>query len=141
MGEPARRQLSRAADAQGGTAGQHLCRSRREVGVSALSDVAAGAGGALWWSAATARDKALDDLRAEQGINAQLRAGVDTQNTAILAQATLARQAEARALVAQQAAAANGRRYDQALQQIAGARATSCVDAMPYVNQLLEKVR
>lgn len=77
----------------------------------------------------------------EQGVNAQLRAGVDAQNTAILTQAQLAREAEARGLAAQQAAAANGRRYDQALQQIAGARATSCADAMPYVNQLLEKVR
>ncbi|NYE62179.1 hypothetical protein FHW58_003394 [Duganella sp. 1224] len=100
-----------------------------------------GAGGALWWTAAAARDQALADLRAEQGINAQLRAGVDAQNTAILAQATLAREAEARGQAAMQAAAANGRRYDQALQQIAGARATSCTDAMPYVNQLLEKVR
>ncbi|WP_343728531.1 hypothetical protein [Duganella sp.] len=100
-----------------------------------------GAGGALWWSAATARDQALADLKKEQGVNAQLRAGVDAQNTAILTQAQLAREAEARGLAAQQAAAANGRRYDQALQQIAGARATSCADAMPYVNQLLEKVR
>lgn len=100
-----------------------------------------GAGGALWWSAAAARDEALTDLRAEQGINIQLRAGVDAQNTAILAQATLARQAEARGLAAQQVAAANGRRYDQALQQMAGARATTCAEAMPYVNQLLENVR
>lgn len=99
------------------------------------------AGGALWWSAATARDHALTDLRAEQGINEQLRVGVLAQNFAILAQADRAREAEARGRAAQEAAAANGRRYDQALQQIAGARATSCADAMPYVNQLLEKVR
>lgn len=100
-----------------------------------------GAGGALWWSAAAARDQALAALEREKGVNAQLRAGVDAQNTAILAQATLAREAEARGQAAMQAAAATGRRYDQALQQIASARATTCTDAMPYVNQLLEKVR
>lgn len=99
------------------------------------------AGGALWWSVAAARDQALADLKKEQRINAQLRAGVDAQNTAILAQVDQAREAEARGRAAQEAAAANGRRYDQALQQIAGAKATSCADAMPYVNQLLEKVR
>ncbi|MYM65423.1 hypothetical protein GTP45_01070 [Pseudoduganella sp. FT55W] len=97
--------------------------------------------GTGWWLASAARDKAMVDLRTEQGINAQLRAGVDAQNTAILAQAKLAREAEARGAAAQQAAAANGRRYDQALQQITGVRAASCADAMPYVNQLLEKVR
>jgi hypothetical protein len=42
-----------------------------------------GAGGALWWSAAAARDKALLDLKAVQGENVQLRAGVDDQNRAI----------------------------------------------------------
>lgn len=99
------------------------------------------AGGALWWSAVAARDQALAALDRERGISAQLRAGADAQNTAILAQATRAREAELRGQAAMQAAAANGRRYDQALQQIAGARATSCADAMPYVNQLLEKVR
>jgi hypothetical protein len=100
-----------------------------------------GAGGALLWSASAARDQALADLKKEQGVTAELRAGVVAQNTAILAQADRAREAEARGRAAQEAAAANGRRYDQALQQIAGARATSCADAMPYVNQLLEKVR
>ena len=99
------------------------------------------AGGAMWWSAAAARDKALVDLKAEQGVNAELRAGITTQNTAIFAQAKLTREAEARGDAARQAAAVSGRRFDQALQQLAGARANSCADAMPYVNQLLENVR
>lgn len=99
------------------------------------------AGGALWWSAASARDKALADLKTEQGVTTQLRAGVNAQNSAIQAQATLAREAEARGLAAQQQAAVAGRRFDGALQQLAGARATTCADAMPAVNKLLEQVR
>lgn len=103
--------------------------------------VGGSAGGALWWSATSARDQAVTELKAEQGVSAELRAGVVAQNTAILAQARLAREAEARGLAAQQLAAANGRRFDGALQRIAGARATTCAEAMPAVNQLLESVR
>jgi hypothetical protein len=100
-----------------------------------------GAGGALWWSATAARDKALTDLAAEKGIKAQLRAGVDDQNRAIQTWYRASEDAKARGQAAQQQAAINGQRLDAALQQIAGAKATSCADAMPYVNQLLEKVR
>lgn len=100
-----------------------------------------GAGGALWWSAAAARDQALTDLAAEKGVTAQLRAGVDDQNRAIRLWYDQAKAAEARGAAARQAAEANGRRYDQALAQLAGARATTCDEAMPYVNQLLNDVR
>jgi cytoskeletal protein RodZ len=100
-----------------------------------------GAGGALWWSAATARDHALVDLKAAQGENAQLRAGVDDQNRAIQTWYRASEDAEARGQAAQQEAVVNGRRYDAALTALAGANATTCADAMPYVNQLLEKVR
>jgi hypothetical protein len=99
------------------------------------------AGGTLWWSAAAARDQALADLKAEKGITAELRAGVDVQNRAIVQWHEQAKVAEARGTAARQAAEANGRRYDQALQQIAGARATTCDEAMPYVNKVLESVR
>jgi hypothetical protein len=100
-----------------------------------------GAGGALWWSAASARDKALTDPAAEKGINAQLRAGVDDQDRAIQTWYRASDDAKARGQAAQQQAAANGQHFDAALQQLTGAKATTCVDAMPYVNQLLEKVR
>ncbi|MGV7210513.1 hypothetical protein ACLB1G_21980 [Oxalobacteraceae bacterium A2-2] len=50
-------------------------------------------------------------------------------------------EARARGQAAQVQAQAAGRRYDAALAQLAGARATSCADAMPAVNQLLEQVR
>jgi hypothetical protein len=103
--------------------------------------VGGGAGGALWWAAAAARDKALVDLEAEKGVSAQLRAGVVDQNRTIQHWYEASKDAAARGAAAQQQASAAGQRYDQALQQIAGARATSCEDAMPYVNQLLEKLR
>lgn len=99
------------------------------------------AGGALWWSAAAARDKALVDLAAEKGVNAQLRAGVDDQNRAIQTWYRASEDAKARGQVAQQQAAINGQRFDAALQLLVGAKATTCAEAMPYVNQLLEKVR
>lgn len=107
----------------------------------AITLAGGGAGGALWWSAAAARDKAFVDLRAVQGENAQLRAGVDNQNRTIQTWYRASEDAKARGQAAQQQAAINGQRFDAALQQMAGAKATTCADAMPYVNQLLEKVR
>lgn len=107
----------------------------------ALLLVGGGAGGALWWSAAAARDQALADLKAEKGITAELRAGVDDQNRAIQIWYRASEDAAARGRAAQQQAEANGRRYDQALAQLAGARATTCDEAMPYVNKVLESVR
>ena len=100
--------------------------------------IAAGTG---WWLAASARDKALADLVVEQGVAAELRAGISTQNRAIMQWYEQAKTAEARGEAAWQAAATSGRRYDQSLQQLVGARATSCADAMPYVNQLLGEVK
>jgi hypothetical protein len=100
-----------------------------------------GAGGALWWSATVARDKAVTDLAVEKGITAQLRAGVEDQNRAIQLWYRASEDAAARGRAAQQQAEVDGRRYDQALQQLAGASATSCGDAMPYVNKMLEGVR
>jgi len=135
--------------------------------MSAISEVIEGAGGALvsqlwkvaalmasglvlvvgvgagtgWYLASAARDDALRDLRAEQGVSAELRAGIKTQNTAIIQWYDQAKQAQARGDAAMAVAQVNGRRYDAALQQLAGGKATSCEEAMPYVNQLLEKVR
>lgn len=98
-------------------------------------------GGTAWWLATNARDQALADLKAEQGVSTELRAGINTQNTAItnLGREKLA--AEARGLAAQQLAAAAGKRFDAALQRMDGARVTTCADAMPFVNKLLEDVR
>jgi len=100
----------------------------------------AGLGGG-WWLAARDRDKAEVALRTELGVSTELRAGINTQNAAIIALGNEKLKAEARGLAAQQLAAANGRRFDGALAKLAGARATTCAEAMPAVNQLLESVR
>lgn len=111
------------------------------IALAGLLVVGAAAGGTAWWLASSARDKALADLKVEQGVNAGLRAGIVVQNTAILAQAKLAREAEARGAAAQQLAAANGKRFDGALAKLAGSRATTCDEAMPAVDQLLRDMK
>jgi hypothetical protein len=132
--------LGELAGAAGGAVAGGLWKIGTIVLAMLLLIGGAGGGTALWLASA-ARDQALADLKAEQGVSAELRAGVKAQNTAILAQANLAREAEARGLAAQQLAAANGRRFDGALKQLAGARATTCAEAMPAVNQLLKDIR
>ena len=94
-----------------------------------------------WWLAAYDRDVARGDLKAEQGVSAQLRAGIDTQNLRLvqLGQEKLA--AAAHGVAAQQLAVVNGKRFDGALAKLAGAHAATCAEAMPAVNQLLKDVR
>ena len=97
--------------------------------------------GTGWWLAAGDRDTARAELVLEQGVSAQLRNSISEQNSAIdgMAKATLA--AQERGAAAQAAAAAKGKKYDAALVQIAGARATTCDEAMPAVRLMLEGVR
>ena len=97
--------------------------------------------GTGWWLAAGDRDTARAALVQEQGVSAALRASITEQNRAIdgMAKATLA--AQERGAVAQAAAATKGKKYDAAQAQIAGARATTCDEAMPAVRLLLEGVR
>lgn len=102
--------------------------------------VGAGAGGG-WWLAAHDRDQAETQLALERLRTAELATSIREQNRAVDALATAKREADARGLAAQQIAAATGRRYDGALARIAGNKATTCADAMPAVNQLLEGVR
>ena len=111
------------------------------IALAGLLVVGGAAGGTALWMASSARDKALADLDKSRLLVVDLRAGVDAQNKAILAQANLAREAEARGLAAQQLAAANGRRFDGALEKLASARATTCDEAMPAVNQLLKDLK
>lgn len=103
--------------------------------------VVASATGTGWWLAASDRDVAREALAKEQGASAQLRSSIAEQNSAIdgMAKATLA--AQERGAAAQAAAAVKGRKYDAALAQITGARATTCDEAMPAVRLLLEGVR
>ena len=97
--------------------------------------------GTGWWLAAAARDQALARLVVERGVSAELRASIGTQNEAVqsMHRATVA--ADARGRAAQAQAAANGRRFDGALAKLTGARATTCDEAMPFVDQLLKDVK
>ncbi|NHZ78455.1 hypothetical protein F2P44_04025 [Massilia sp. CCM 8695] len=99
------------------------------------------AAGTGWWAIAGARDQALADLHAEQGITTQLRGAIQLQNSVVEASAAAKAAAEARGQAAQQQAAAAGRRFDAALAKVAGARATTCDEAMPTVNTILEATR
>jgi len=97
--------------------------------------------GTGWWLAAAARDQALASLKAEQGASAALRASIDVQNSAVKSMHDATVAADKRRRAAQELAAVNGRRYDAAQARLTGARATTCDEAMPFVNQLLKDVR
>lgn len=97
--------------------------------------------GAGWWLAARDRDRARVELVEERRQNVVLRASIAVQNSAVNAMQLATAQADARGQAAQVQAAAAGRRYDAALARLVPARATTCAEAMPAVNQLLEDVR
>jgi hypothetical protein len=127
-----------------GAAGGAVTGGLWKVGAIVLAVLLVVTGGGLgfgWWLAAHDRDVARTDLKTEQGVSAALRTGIDSQNTAILDQAKLARAAEKRGDDARQAAAASGRRYDAALAELTGRNAMTCTEAMPAVNQLLKDIR
>ncbi|UOD30692.1 hypothetical protein INH39_02800 [Massilia violaceinigra] len=108
--------------------------------LAALLVVGAWAGGS-WYLAARDRDAARVDLAAERSANAELRGAIQTQNAAVEAAGTAKLVAEARGQAAQQQAAAAAKRFDAALAKVAGARATTCDEAMPVVNLILESTR
>jgi hypothetical protein len=97
--------------------------------------------GYQWHMAAHDREQAKADLATERAANAELRAGITEQNMATDALTAQKSAAEARGAQAQQVAAANGRRFDKALEQIKSAKAATCADAMPAVNAALEAIR
>ena len=99
------------------------------------------AGGTGWWLAAAARDKALASLAAQQGASAALRASISLQNEAVQSMHRLTVAADERGRAAQTLAAAQGRRFDGALAKLASARASTCDEAMPFVDQLLKDVK
>ena len=109
--------------------------------LAAVLLVVASSTGTGWWLATGDRDAAYAALVLEQRVSAALRASITEQNSAIdgMAKATLA--AQKRGAAAQAAAAVKGKKYDAALAQITGARATTCDEAMPAVRLLLEGVR
>lgn len=100
-----------------------------------------GSTGFGWWLAARDRDAARVELVAERDQSAQLAAAVARQNQAIDALAAAKSEAEVRGQAAQRVAAANGKRFDLAIAHAAGARATTCTEAMPTVDAILEAIR
>ena len=109
--------------------------------LAAVLLVVASATGAGWWAAAGDRDQARAALAVEQGVSAGLRASIAEQNLAVDGMARAALLAQQRGEAAQAAAAAAGRKYVSAQAQLAGARATTCDEAMPAVRAMLENVR
>ncbi|MET3134602.1 hypothetical protein AAKU55_004902 [Oxalobacteraceae bacterium GrIS 1.11] len=98
-------------------------------------------GGIDWRLACRERDQARIDLKAEQAVSAALRVSIGEQTRATEALGKAKDEADARGLLAQRLAAANARRFDGALASIKDARATTCAEAMPFVNQVLEAIQ
>lgn len=111
------------------------------VVLAALLLLVASSTGTAWWLAAGERDAARAALVQERGVSAQLRASITEQNRAVEGMAAASLAAQERGAAAQAAAATLGKKYDVALAQISGARATTCDEAMPFVNKLLEDVK
>lgn len=111
------------------------------VALAVLLVVVTTGAGTGWWLAAAARDQALASLKAEQGAAAALRTSIGIPNAAVESMQRATAEAQARGDRARAAAAAVGRRMDAAQAKLTGARAATCDEAMPYVNQLLEDVR
>ena len=111
--------------------------------IAALAAGAASSGylGLQWYTAAHDRDSARterDDVRESV---AALTTSIREQNRAVDVLAEQKRLADERRAAAEQRAAANARRLDRALEQGAGVKATTCSEAMPTVNKILEAVR
>lgn len=114
--------------------------------VGAIAALAAGVAssgylGYQWHMAAHDRDVAAAALTVEKAAGDDLRTSIREQNRAVEALSAMKTRADERRAAAEQLAAANGRRLDRALEQGAGAKATTCADAMPTVNKILEAVR
>jgi len=101
----------------------------------------AGGMGFEWWEAAHDRDLARADLATERQKSALLTSAIDTQNSAVDALTKAKADAQARGMAAQAQAAIEGKRYDAAARALASAKATTCDDAMPAVNQLLKDIQ
>jgi ABC-type molybdate transport system substrate-binding protein len=99
------------------------------------------AGGMAWWLTDRALTQTRTDLKAANTRADDYQAAIREQNRATEALAKAKVEADARGAAARAQAVEQGKRYDNALQQIAAARGTTCGDAMPAVNQLWESMR
>lgn len=94
-----------------------------------------------WWLAARDRDAAAAALADEQVKSAKYLAALEEQNRAVQALGDQRAAAEERGAAAQLLAKANGRRLDMALQRTGASKATTCKEAMPTVDIVLEAIR
>ena len=94
-----------------------------------------------WYMAAHDRDQAIVERDEQKALADQYQTAIREQNTATEALGKAKEAADARGRAAQQLAAANGRRFDSALDRIKDARATTCDEAMPAVNEILEAIK
>jgi hypothetical protein len=99
------------------------------------------ASGTAPWLTDRALTRAQADAKEARGRADDYQGAIRERNraTEVLAKAKI--EVDARGFAARAQAAEQGKRLDGALQQMAGARAATCADAMPYVNKLLEDVR
>lgn len=103
--------------------------------------LAVGGMGYGWSLAAHDRDAVTSELGIERTVSETLRVEIGKQNDAVKALEAARLAAEARGDAARAIAAANGRRFDAALERERGATATTCADAMPVVDRILESIR
>jgi hypothetical protein len=123
-----------------GTAGGQLWKMAT-VALAGLVLVVGVAGGTALWLKDRALAQAQVELKAANTRADDYQSRIREQNRATEAMAKAKIEADARGAAARAQAAEQAKRFDGALQQLAGAHATSCDDAMPYVNKLLEDVR
>ena len=94
-----------------------------------------------WWLATHDRDKARAELIEQKTANDQLRDSIREQNRAVEALGAAKQAADSRRALAQRLVVASGKKLAAAGAALAAARATTCTEAMPAVDKLLENVR
>lgn len=99
-----------------------------------------GLGGKLWL---TDRDlnKAKEELAVANTNVANLRVAIGTQNAAVDALKSDKDKADARADAAWRVAVGVGAKADKIMKNIEGIKATTCQEAMPVVNQVLDGLK
>ncbi len=111
------------------------------IGLLVTLFLVGGGTGAGWWLAGHDRDLAKADLAAERHVSDDLRAAVREQNRATEVLGKAKTDADARGSQALVLATANGKRFDLILAQGERMKATTCTEAMPTLNAILEGVR
>lgn len=91
--------------------------------------------------AAHDRDQANVERNEQKALADEYQTRLREQNRAVEALGTQKTQAEQRGKVALDLAVANGRRYDDAVARNRAATATTCDEAMPVVNDILESIK